>query len=290
MSWDDITKWIGDRWMDHGGEIIASVAVFLGAWVVLAIIKRMVGRWETRIESGLHESSDTADRERGQRLVTISVVLRIVLSITIWVIVALTIMAIWGLPMSPFIAVGTTIGVAVGFGAQDLVRDVIAGFLILVEDQYALGDVVSIAGVTGSVESIQLRSTVLRDLEGNQHFVPNGQIKVASNLTSGFSRVVVDIPVSYDTDVDKAMEVVKDEVFALAADEKWAPRFILEPEMLGVNKLDSSAVNIRVMMTLTPDDRWLVKREFLRRIKNRLDAEGIEIPFDQVVMRMRAEP
>ncbi len=289
MSWDDITEWIGDRWTDHGGEIISTLVVFLAAWVFLGVIRRGVRRWEIRIENELHGSSDPADRERGQRLVTISGVLRMVLSITLWVIVALTIMAIWGLPMAPFIAVGTTVGVAVGFGAQDLVRDVIAGFLILVEDQYALGDVVSIAGVTGSVESIQLRSTVLRDLEGNQHFVPNGQIKVASNLTSEFSRVVVDIPVSYDTDVDKAMDVVKDEAFSLAGDEEWSGRFISDPEMLGVNKLDSSAVNIRVLMTLTPDDRWLVKREFLRRIKNRLDTEGIEIPFDQVVMRMRTE-
>ncbi|MCZ7533473.1 MAG: mechanosensitive ion channel family protein [Acidimicrobiia bacterium] len=289
MSWDEITGWIGDRWTDHGGEIIATVVILLGAWVVLVIIKRTVRRWESRIESELYGSGDIADRERGQRLVTIAGVLKIVLSITLWVMVVLTIMAIWGLPMSPFIAVGTTIGVAIGFGAQDLVRDVIAGFLILLEDQYSLGDVVSIAGVTGSVESIQLRSTVLRDLEGNQHFVPNGQIKVASNLTSEFSRVVVDIPVSYETDVDQAMDVVKDEVLALAGDEEWAPRFIREPEVLGVNKLDSSAVDIRVLMTLTPDDRWLVKREFLRRIKNRLDAEGIEIPFDQVVMRMKPE-
>lgn len=289
MSWNDITEWIGDRWTDYGGEILVTVGILLGAWVVLFIIKRAVHRWEARIESELHGSSDAADRERGQRLVTISDVLRIVLAIAIWVIVALTIMAIWGFPMSPFVAVGTTVGVAVGFGAQDLVRDVIAGFLVLVEDQYALGDVVSIAGVTGSVESIQLRSTVLRDLEGNRHFVPNGQIKVASNLTSGFSRLVLDIPVSYDTDVDTAMGVVEDEALALAGDEEWSRRFIGDPEMLGVNKLDSSAVNIRVLMTLTPDDRWLVKREFLRRIKNRLDSEGIEIPFDQVVMRMRTE-
>ncbi|KAA3640075.1 MAG: mechanosensitive ion channel family protein, partial [Armatimonadetes bacterium] len=286
---DDIAEWIGDRWTDHGGEILATIAVVIGAWVILGILKRAVGRWEARLESDLHESTEVADRARAQRLVTISDVLRIVLSIAVWVIVVLTIMALWGLPMSPFIAVGTTVGVAVGFGAQDLVRDVIAGFLILVEDQYALGDVVSIAGVTGSVESIQLRSTVLRDLEGNRHFVPNGQIKVASNLTSEFSRLVLDIPVSYDTDLDVAMRVVSDEALSLAADEEWSRRFLADPEMLGVNKLDSSAVNIRVLMTLTPDDRWLVKREFLRRIKNRLDAEGIEIPFDQVVMRMRSE-
>lgn len=289
MRWDDMTKWIGDRWTNHGGVILLTVGILLGAWVVLFIIRRAIQRWEARIESELQASDVVADRERGKRLVTISDVLRIVLSIAAWIIVALMIMAIWGLPMSPFIAVGTTVGIAIGFGAQDLVRDVIAGFLILVEDQFALGDVVSIAGVTGTVESIQLRSTVLRDLEGSQHFVPNGQIKVASNLTSEFSRLVVDIPVSYDTDVDVAMAVVEDEAVRLAGDEEWSRLFISEPQMLGVNKLDSSAVNIRVLMTLTPDERWLVKREFLRRIKNRLDAEGIEIPFDQVVMRMRTE-
>lgn len=289
MSWNEVVTWIGDRWPDHGSRIITTVGVIVGGWLVILIVKRAIRRWEERIESSLRTSDEVVDRERGKRLVTIADVLKLVISGGVWIIVALTVMATWGVPMSPFIAVGTTVGVAVGFGAQDVVRDVIAGFLILVEDQYALGDVVSIAGVTGTVESIRLRSTILRDLDGNQHFVPNGHINVASNLTSEFSRVVVDISVSYDTDVDRAMAIIEDEAVELAGAEGWTQYFLREPQMLGVNKLGTSTVEIRVLMTLTPEDRWLVKREFLRRIKKRLTIEEIDVPFDQMVIRMRTE-
>jgi small-conductance mechanosensitive channel len=257
--------------------------------VVIRLLKRAIGRWETRIEGQLRTSEDQGDRERGQRLVTISDVVRVLVSVVVWTVVVLTVMGIWGIPMAPFVAVGATVGIAVGFGAQDVVRDVIAGFLILVEDQFAIGDVVTIAGVSGAVEGIRLRTTVLRDLEGNQHYVPNGQIKVASNLTSDFSRLVVDVPVSYDTNVDVAIAVISDEVDIFAKSDDWGHRFLGEPEMLGVNKLDESSVNIRVVMTLTTEDRWLVKREFLRRLKNRLDDEGIEIPYNYLTIVTRGD-
>ena len=198
-------------------------------------------------------------------------------------------MAIWGIPMAPFLVVGTTIGIAIGFGAQDFVKDVIAGFLILLEDQYAIGDVVTIAGVSGSVESIQLRTTVLRDLQGNRHHVPNGHIAVSSNLTAEFARLVIDVPVSYDTDLDHAIEVISDEAELFSLEDEWRGMFISEPQMLGVNKLDDSSVNIRLLMTLTTEDRWTVKRAFLLRLKKRLDREGIEIPFQYMTVIMRKE-
>lgn len=284
-----MTNWFGDTWDQQGSDIISTFFVVVVALVVLGFLKRAIGRWENRIETQLRASEDQGDRERGQRLVTISDVAQMLLSVVVWTVVVLTVMGIWGIPMTPFVAVGATVGIAVGFGAQDLVRDVIAGFLILVEDQFAIGDVVTIADVSGAVESIKLRTTVLRDLEGNRHHVPNGQIKVASNLTSDFSRLVIDVPVSYDTNVDAAIAIITDEVNVLAASDGWRHRFLKEPEMLGVNKLDDSSVNIRVVMTLTTEDRWTVKREFLRRLKNRLDDEGIEIPFNYLTVVTRAE-
>ena len=141
-------------------------------------------------------------------LVTITGVIKLLISIVVWAIVILTVMAAWGIPMGPLVTVTATLGVAIGFGAQDFVKDMIGGFFVLVEDQYAVDDVVLLAGVSGTVEAITLRTTVLRDLDGNRHHVPNGQVAVSTNLTSGFSRVVVDIPVSYDTDLDRAIEVV----------------------------------------------------------------------------------
>lgn len=277
---DTIEEWAESLRVTVGGEVFATIAVVLGAIVVLWAVKRSIQRWSNRVERRYMESHDHSDRERGQRLVTLTGVMEMLLKLVVWAIVILTVMGIWGIPMSPFIAIAATLGIAVGFGAQDLVKDVIAGFFILAEDQFGIGDVVSIAGVSGTVEAIKLRTTVLRDLNGNAHHVPNGQIVVASNMTPDFARVVTDIGVSYDTDIDRAIEVIADEMHLLANDPEWSASFLQEPEMLGVNKLDESAVVIRTLATVITEQRWKVKREFLRRIKNRLDAEGIEIPYN----------
>jgi len=279
---EPVVDWLQRIWDDWGFEIVVSVAVLIGALILIIASKRALGRWSQRVQDRYAASPDPADREQGQRILTITSVLSIVISITVWVVVVLTIMATWGIPMSPLVAVGATVGVAVGFGAQDFIKDVIGGFFILVEDQYSVGDVVTVAGVSGSVEAITIRTTILRDLDGNQHHVPNGEIRVASNLTSGFSRVVIDVPVSYDTDLDVALEVITDEAYRMAKEEAWADTFLEDPANLGVNELDHSAVNIRILFTTVSEERWTVKREFLKRIKQRLDREGIEIPYQYV--------
>ncbi|VAV90540.1 diguanylate cyclase/phosphodiesterase (GGDEF & EAL domains) with PAS/PAC sensor(s), partial [hydrothermal vent metagenome] len=184
---ESIGEFLSTLWTERGFEILATVGTLIGAMILIVAIRRALDRWKQRVTVRLMESEAYDDRERGQRLVTLTDVARLVTSIVVWAVVVLTIMGIWGIPMTPFVAVGATIGIAVGFGAQDVVRDVIAGFLILLENQYAIGDVVTIAGVDGTVESIRLRTTVLRDISGNVHHVPNGQIKVASNLTSDFA-------------------------------------------------------------------------------------------------------
>jgi small-conductance mechanosensitive channel len=281
---ESLVDWMEEYKGNFGAEIFGSVVVLVGALVVLLIAKRGIRRWSARVDSEYGDSDDHADRERGQRLITLTTVMLMLVRIVVWVVVILTLMGIWGIPMTPLIAVATTIGIAVGFGAQDLVKDVIAGFFILVEDQFGFGVVVSIGGVSGTVEAIKLRTTVLRDINGNKHHVPNGHIAVASNMTPDYAKLVADIGVSYATDVDHAIRVISDEATAMADDPDWAFAFLGAPEMLGVNKLDESAVEIRVMATVIPEERWTVKREFNRRIKNRLDAEGIEIPFNHLTV------
>lgn len=275
----DVLTDIRDDW---GFEIVASVAVVVAAIVGLWLFRRLLSRWSRRVEERYASSDDHEMREQAQRLKTITGVLRILVSLTVWVVVILTVMAIWGIPMAPLVTVGATLGVAIGFGAQDFVKDVIGGFFVLVEDQYSVGDVVTIGGVSGAVEAITLRTTVLRDLDGNRHHVPNGHVTVASNMTSGFSRVVVDVPVSYDTDLDHAMAAILEEAQQMAGSEDWSDRFLDEPAMLGVEKLDGSSVNIRVLLTTISDERWNVKRGYLKLVKQRLDREGIEIPYEYV--------
>ncbi|NHZ70546.1 MAG: mechanosensitive ion channel [Proteobacteria bacterium] len=281
---------VGEIWSDWGFEISATIGVIVVAVVLVLVVRRAAARWTNRIDSRLGASSEHHDRERAQRLATLADVGRLVASLVIWMIVIVTIMGIWGIPMAPFVAIGATLGLAVGFGAQDAVRDVIAGFLILLEDQYAIGDVVSIAGVSGTVETITLRTTVLRDLSGYAHHVPNGQIKVASNKTADFARYVADIPVAYHVDVDRAIAVIHDEALVMASEPDWSEAFLSEPEMLGVDELGDSAVMIRMLMTVATEQRWVVKREFLRRIKIRLDDEEIEIPYAymNVIVETRA--
>ena len=276
-------------WDEYNTEMLLSVAVIIGALVVIWFVRRSIKHWHGRVVHRLAGSHDQEDREKAQRFKTLSGVVMVVVLVTVWSIVILTIMSVWGIPMAPFLAVGTTVGIAVGFGAQDVVRDVIAGFLILVEDQYSVGDVVDIAGVSGSVEKIRLRTTVLRDLDGNVHHVPNGQIRVASNMTSAFARYVGDISISYDSDIDLAMEVILETGTAMAAEPRWSPFFLEEPQMLGVNELGDSAVTIRLLLTVATEERWAIKREFLKRVKYALDAAGIEIPYAHLTVVLKQE-
>jgi len=211
------------------------------------------------------------------RVATLWVMVRRVILIVIIVLVVLIVVDIWGLNMAPFLAVSTAIAAALGFGAQNLVRDVIAGFFILAEDQYRIGDTVTIAATTGKVEDIQFRVTVLRDGEGNVHYVPNGQITVASNLTSLYASPAIDVRIGYQADVDRAMEVMLDELTRMSADAPWSDMITKEPQMLGVQDLVGSGVLIRARLTTVAEQRWSVQREALRRVKNRFAGEEIDI-------------
>ncbi len=191
---------------------------------------------------------------------------------------------IWELNFGGLLALGAVFGAALGFGAQDLVKDLIAGFFIIAEDQFHIGDVVKIADTEGTVEDIQFRITVLRDVEGNKHFVPNGDITVASNYTSVFARPVLDVGIAYQEDVDNAMAVMRDELEKMVAADEWSSIIKEPPEVLGVQDLADSAVVIRARLTVSADNRWSTLREARRRIKNRFDAEGIEIPFPHMTI------
>jgi small conductance mechanosensitive channel len=270
---------VTELWENIRSEVFQSLALLVMASLVWWLIRLTGRRWIARVVREVEASDDHQALERAQRLHTLWSVGEAILVIVVVALIVVTMMAIWGIPIAPLVAAAGVIGIAVGFGAQDFVRDVIAGSFIVLEDQYAIGDVVQIAGVSGTVEQIRLRTTVLRDLDGHTHHVPNGEIKVASNLTAGFSRVVIDLGVAYKEQVDEVLDVVRDELDRFAADPDWEASFLEPPEVLGVNELADWAVEVRVLLTVRAGDRWRVKREFLRRIKGRFDADGIEIPF-----------
>ncbi len=268
-----------DQLSDQIGPTVATVAWLIVAWLVWKALKRIGDRTVTRLTNRADKLTVIEATDRKQRIDTLWAAVRTLLLVLVVVIVFLGVLNAWGVNTAPFLAIGSIVGIAIGFGAQDFVKDVIAGFLILAEDQYSIGDVVKINGVSGTVKEITLRSTILRDLDGNVHYVPNGSIEVASNYTQEYSQVVIDVGFGYGEDVDKVIPIIQDELDRFAADEAWTGAFIDPPDILGVQDLGDSAVTVRCLLRVTPDYRWSSRREFLRRIKARFDAEDIEIPF-----------
>ena len=234
----------------------------------------MVRRIALRILAHVHDHSDvlTAAEKRGQ---TVAAVVRSVGRVVILVL-AVLLTAAQFIPIAPLLAAGGILGLAVSFGSQSLVKDVLAGFFILFENQFALGDVIEAAGKSGTVERMTLRVVMLRDVRGVLHVIPNGQITTVSNLTRSWSRAIVEVGVGYSANLDQALEVFRDEMHRLRRDPAWQSRLEGSAEV-GVEELTQQAVVVRTMLRTTPGAQWDVAREFRRRIKNRLDAEAIPI-------------
>jgi small conductance mechanosensitive channel len=183
--------------------------------------------------------------------------------------------------IAPILAGAGILGLAISFGAQSLVRDIISGFFILLENQFAVGDVIDAAGKSGVVERMTMRVVVLRDLEGTMHVVPNGEIKVVSNKTRGWARAVVDIAIPYTEDVDRILGVVRDEAAQFSTDRTWGLQLDGAVEVLGIEELRDNSIVIRTLLKTQPGSQWNVAREFRRRLKIRFDREAIETPFQQ---------
>lgn len=224
------------------------------------------------------------DPEFIKRTQTLGSIVRYLLSATILVVTAIIVLGEFGVEIGPILAAAGVVGLAVGFGAQNLVRDVISGFFILLEDKIRVGDVVQIAGNGGLVERINLKTTILRDLAGNVHFVPNGKIDVITNMTKDYSRYVFEIGVAYREDVDEVIEVIKKVDEELRSDPAFK-NDILEPiEVLGLDQFGNSSLIIKARTTTMPIKQWGVAREFNRRLKKKFDEKNIEIPFPHITL------
>src|SRR5690606_20962796 len=189
-----------------------------------------------------------------------------------------------GVSVAPILGAAGVVGLAVGFGAQSLVKDYFTGFFLLLENQIRQGDVVKLGEHSGSVEEVTLRYVQLRDYDGNVHYVPNGEITTVVNMSRGFSQAVMDIRVAYREDVDEVMAVMRRVGQQMRADEAFGPRIIDELEIAGVENWADSAVIIRGRFRTMPLEQWGVRREYLKRLKAAFDAEGIEIPFPHLTV------
>lgn len=265
---------------------VAAIALFLLVRTAVQVsVRHLIERRTAEMDAD-DGAMTTAELER--RVNTIArLVVRIAAGV-IGVMAVLMALDLFGIDIGPAIAGLGVVGIAVGLGAQTLVRDWLAGVFVVLENQYSAGDVVRIAGVEGVVEDLSLRRTTLRDLDGTVHTVPNGQITVASNLTRLWARVNLDVGVAYDTDIDRATAVVNDVGEALQADPDWADRLLEAPRVIRVNALGDSQVTLKVLGQVRAAEQWAVGGELRKRILAAFAANGIEIPFPHRVIVNRA--
>jgi small conductance mechanosensitive channel len=260
--------------IEHGIPILIVVVVGAVLWFALnRFLPRVVSR--VVVQTGYKESKEGLEKRTNTLLRIFKGLARVVIIIVVIIMVLDEV----GVPVAPVLAGFGIAGVAVGFGAQYLIRDLIAGIFIIMENQYRVGDVVKVADIIGLVEDITLRRTVLRDLDGIVHHVPNGEIKTASNYTRHFSRVNLDISVGYGTDLDHAISVINRVGKELAEDQKWRKVIKSPPQALRVNDLGDSGIDIKILGDVKPMEQWAVMGELRLRLKKAFDAEGIEIPW-----------
>ncbi|MDH4268875.1 MAG: mechanosensitive ion channel family protein [Dehalococcoidia bacterium] len=270
LSWATVVNWL----IQHGIRILIIVVV--GAVLSFAlnrflppIVRRVV------IRTGYKESKEGIEK----RANTLLSIFKGIGRVLIIIVAIMMILDEVGVAVTPVLAGFGIAGVAIGFGAQYLIRDLIAGIFIILENQYRVGDVVRVADIGGLVEEVTLRKTVLRDLDGIVHHVPNGEIKTASNFTRHFSRVNLNISVGYGTDLDHAISVIGRVGKELAEDENWREKIISPPKVERVDNLGDSGIEIKILGDVKPIQQWAVMGELRLRLKKAFDAEGIEIPW-----------
>lgn len=276
----NLLQWL----LDHGPRIVAVLLSMIVLWWLTRLAEGRIAGFIARGHDPEH-----SPREREARARTLASVFRNTASTVIVVGSSLMILTEIGINVLPLLGGAAVVGLAVAFGAQALIKDYFSGFIILLENQYAINDVVRIGDTAGLVERISLRMTVLRDLEGNAHFVPHGEIKQVTNMTHGWSRALFAVGVAYKEQVDRVMQVLLTLGEELCDDPKFRPLVLGKPEMLGVDAFGNSEVVIKFMIKTRPLQQWAVKREMLRRIKNRFDELGIEIPFPHRTIYHRYE-
>jgi small conductance mechanosensitive channel len=258
----------------------ARIAVILlAAWLA----QRFVGRLIRSLHHALERRAD--DGQDLRRAGTLGRSLRYALNVVVVLVAVMLVLGELGISVAPILATAGVAGIAIGFGAQSLIKDYFNGFFILIEDQIREGDVVEIVGKGGLVEEVTLRYVRLRDLDGHVHYVPNGEIKLVTNRTREFATPVVDVGIAYREDPDQALGVMREVAKAMRADPQWQALIVEDLEVIGVERMGDSAVVLRVRLKVQPPiQQWNVRREYLKRLKKAFGERGIEIPFPQLTL------
>jgi small conductance mechanosensitive channel len=282
---------------------IRIILILVIALVASRLLQRGVARFVATVAASPSDDRFQALRERGPgkllieetertrataRAETIGLVLRSIVVALVWSVASLLILGQLDIDLAPLIAGAGIGGIALGFGAQTVVKDFLSGLFMLIEDQYGVGDIVDLGPATGTVEKVSLRSTTIRDVQGTVWHIPNGEILRVGNFSQLWSRALIDVEVAYDTDLDFAQGVIQRVADELWEDAAWGGDEVMErPEVWGVQSLGASSVAIRLVVKTEPSQQWAVERELRMRLKSALDDAGIEIPFPQQTVWFR---
>jgi small-conductance mechanosensitive channel len=282
-----------DYWHSHADLLIAKPLQLLAIVLVALVVRALAHRWINRLSAAaaagrvpavlspltgrggtlqFWESTGLASERRKQRADTIASVLRSAVSFVLVITAFLMVLQTFRVSLAPFVAGTSLVGVAVGFGAQNIVKDFLAGMFLLMEDQYGVGDVIDVKEATGTVEAVGLRTTRLRDVEGVAWYVRNGEIVRVGNLSQQYAQVVLDVPVGVGQDVPAALAALRQVAADLHADRQWQPSLLAEPEVLGIERLTREETVLRLVVRVKPLEQWRVARELRARIRSALDA------------------
>jgi small-conductance mechanosensitive channel len=270
------------EWLLVDGIKIGIVVILglIGYLITSRLVPRMVRK---TIALRMRDKPEPAIAKRSK---TISYVITNTIGVIIGIIVLFTILGQVGVNIGPALASLGIAGLAISFGAQSLIKDVINGLFILIEDQYGIGDVVKVGGIAGLVEEVNLRRTVLRDLDGVVHYVPNSEIGTASNFTKEYSRVNLNVSVGYGEDLERVIEVTNRICKKMFEEKEWREKIIKVPQVLRVDALGESGIDIKILGDTRPSMQWDVMGELRKRIKTVFDQEGIEIPWPHMKVYM----
>ncbi|HEY9379992.1 MAG TPA: mechanosensitive ion channel family protein [Burkholderiales bacterium] len=272
-----------DDWAAFVVSGLRVLIIVIVAWVVLAVARRLIRLSRKRM------LSKDPDPEQAKRIETLTRVFGYIASVTIFIVAGMLILAELGVSIAPVLATAGVAGIAIGFGAQSLIKDYFTGFFLLLENQIRQGDVVNVAGIGGYVEEVTLRYVRLRDYDGNVHFIPNGIITTVANLTREFAFAVIDVRVAYGENIDRAIAVIKDVARELREDPVFSLLILEELEMAGVERLEESAAIVRCRFKTMPIQQWNVRREYHRRLINRFGEVGIEFPYPRRIVHQGDE-
>jgi len=288
------------------GRPLSVLAIVLVAWIATRVAQRYVRRLVKRIVApdrdatvrrlakiGIDNPASFIGTEpvprRDARATSISDVVGSTITVVIWVVAFILIIGEFGFDLGPFIAGAGIAGVALGFGAQSLVKDCISGLFMLVEDQYGIGDIVDLGEAIGEVEQVTLRTTVLRGLDGTVWHVPNGEVQRVGNKSQLWSVALVDIDVAYDSDLAAAKNLMLSTATEVCTSEEWSPDVLDEPIVLGVETLGADGITLRMIVKTSPGSQWALQRELREALKASYDSAGIEIPFPQRTVWVRGD-